>query len=250
LNHLFCDLDDTLFQSRRKTPDGPGVSVVAYGPDGAPNAFMTVGQRKAFEAMHGTMTIIPVTARDHDAYTRVQLPPSPFAIIDHGGIILDSAGRPLEAWYQRSMEHAIAARTWLNELHELALAFIKNEGLSATSRIIGDFGLPFYWLSKYRDGQEHHLNRIERDLLIPWVARFPHLAWIHRNGNNLAVLPRTLQKRHAVRFLLGELRKQDPTLVAWGMGDSVSDIPFLLECDYMIAPTRSQIGALVMGLNP
>ena len=56
MNYLFCDLDDTLFQSRRKTPDTPGITIAAHGPDGVPNAFMTAGQRKAFDAMLGAMT--------------------------------------------------------------------------------------------------------------------------------------------------------------------------------------------------
>ena len=249
MNYLFCDLDDTLFQSRRKTPDTPGITIAAHGPDGAPNAFMTAGQRKAFDAMLGAMTLIPVTARDRDAYARVQLPPVPFAIIDHGGIILDASGQPLQAWYERSAEHALAARPWLEELHGEALAFLGGNGLNITSRIIGDFDLPFYWLSKYRDNQEQHLDRMERELIVPWVERRPHQAWIHRNGNNLAVLPRTLQKRHAVYFLLGKLRQDDPTLVSWGMGDSLSDIPFIMECDYMIAPKRSQIATLVAERN-
>lgn len=245
MNYLFCDLDDTLFQSRRKTPETTGVTVAAHGPDGVPNAFMTPGQRKAFDAMFGAMTLIPVTARDRDAYARVQLPPAPFAVIDHGGIILDAAGQPLPAWYERSAEHARQAQPWLEDLHREATQFLGEEGLNVTSRIIGDFDLPFYWLSKYREGHEQHLDRMERELIIPWVERRPHQAWIHRNGNNLAVLPRTLQKRHAVSFLLELLRQDDPTLVSWGMGDSLSDLPFIMECDYMIAPKRSQIAALV-----
>ena len=245
MNYLFCDLDDTLFQSRRKTPDTPGVTVAAHGPDGVPNGFMTAGQRKAFDAMLGAMTLIPVTARDRNAYARVQLPPAPFAIIDHGGIILDSSGQPLQSWYDRSAKHALAARPWLEDLHRKAVEFIGSEGLSVISRIIGDFDLPFYWLSKYFSGHEDHLDRMERELIIPWMEHHPNLAWIHRNGNNLAVLPRTLQKRHAVSFLLDVLRQDDPSLVSWGMGDSLSDIPFIMECDYMIAPKSSQIVTLV-----
>ncbi|MBL0228952.1 hypothetical protein [Thermomonas sp.] len=50
-----------------RRPTRPGITIAAHGPDGAPNAFMTAGQRKAFDAMLGAMTLIPVTARDRDA---------------------------------------------------------------------------------------------------------------------------------------------------------------------------------------
>lgn len=249
MNFLFCDLDDTLFQSGRKTPSEPDVSVAAHSPDGVPNAFMTAIQRTAFETMLGAMTVIPVTARDHDALSRVKLPAVSFAIIDHGGVILDGARRPLESWHEISAKYAIRARPWLEDLRGGASNFIHKEGLSTSSRIISDFDLPFYWVSKYRDDQHQDLDRIEREFIRPWMRRSPELAWTHRNGNNLAVLPRSLQKSNAVRFLLRELRKQKPSLVSWGMGDSTSDIPFLLECDYMIAPSRSQIAMHLSGLG-
>lgn len=247
MNYLFCDLDDTLFQSRRKTPVIAGLTIAATSPDGEPNGFMTPAQRSAFDALTSSMTFIPVTARDLAAYSRVQLPAAQFAIINHGGIILDLGGHPDEEWLTRSSASAKAAKPWLEELFVLANEFIRAKRLATSSRIISDFGLPFYWLSKYRDGHEAHLDCLEREFIRPWLARWSQLAWVHRNGNNLAVLPQTLQKASAVRYMLERLRKSHPDLVAWGMGDSTSDIPFITECDYLMAPARSQIATQIAG---
>ncbi len=245
LNFLFCDLDDTLFQSRRKTPAGTEVAVMAHGPQGDANGFMTQRQHDAFVSLGGFATLIPVTARDGDAYRRVSLPAVPYAVINHGGVILDACLQPLPEWHARVTAEADAARGWLEELHARALHMIQASALSATSRIIGDYGLPFYWLAKYRDEHVGHLDHMQDALVAPFVAQMGGEVWVHRNGNNLAVLPRTLQKSHAVRFLIEHLRGQHTHAVTWGMGDSESDIPFLLECDYQISPRRSQIAAIL-----
>lgn len=239
---LFCDLDDTLFQSRRKTPSMDGVSTAARGPDGQPNGFMTPAQRRVLDTLNSWATLIPVTARDLDAYTRVHLPPAPFAVLDHGGLILEN-GTPMPAWAAHMRQQLAPAVPLLDQLHALAQGVIASEGLACTSRIIGDQGQPFYWLSKYRDEQAAHLDRMLEAVALPWVDARRGQWWVHRNGNNLAVLPSALQKKHAVAFLLERLRATHPELVTWGMGDSHSDVPFMQLCDYLISPAGSQLTA-------
>ena len=62
------------------------------------------------------------------------------------------------------------------------------------------------------------------------------------NDNNLAVVPRGLDKRHAVTYVLDELRrtKEEP-FIAFGMGDSLSDVPYLSGLDFALVPGGSQI---------
>lgn len=218
---------------------------MAHSPQGEANGFMTQRQHNAFMSLGRFATLIPVTARDSNAYRRVDLLTPPYAVINHGGVILDARQQPLPEWHARVSVEANQARDWLEELHAKALHMIHASALSTTSRIIGDCGLPFYWLAKYRDEHADHLDHMQETLVAPFVAQLRGQAWVHRNGNNLAVLPRTLQKSHAVRFLIEQLRQQQGDAVMWGMGDSESDIPFLLECDYQISPCRSQIAGIL-----
>ena len=72
----------------------------------------------------------------------------------------------------------------------------------------------------------------------------PHLGddyRLHQNGNNLAVLPAWLDKAHAVAHLLAKYHADHPALISIGMGDSSSDLPYMRLCDYLLAPSASQI---------
>ena len=69
-------------------------------------------------------------------------------------------------------------------------------------------------------------------------------AWqIHLNGNNLALLPPGLSKRAATAYLLERFREAGEVL-AIGVGDSASDLPFMRLCDVWVTPSDSQIDRL------
>ena len=70
---------------------------------------------------------------------------------------------------------------------------------------------------------------------------------LHRNGNNVALLPPWLDKSHAVAYVKHKLAQRHPGVVTFGMGDSLVDLAFMNECQYMIVPTASQIAQLRMG---
>ncbi len=241
MHFLFVDLDDTIFQSRRKTPAEEGIRSVAYSPDGVDNGFMTRRQQAAFGLLGRSMTVIPVTARDLAAFQRVRFDPPPFAVIDFGGIILESGGSPVEAWLERSRELSDLSADWIRSLQVEILEFISAHALNAICRVVGDFGLSLYLVAKYREGDEEALNRIAGEVLMPWITEHPGLARFCLNGNNLAVMPAWLGKGPAVEFLQRLLAADTPNLVTWGMGDSLSDLGFMSSCDYCIVPNGSQI---------
>jgi hypothetical protein len=60
------------------------------------------------------------------------------------------------------------------------------------------------------------------------------------------VLPRGVGKREAVRILKAELQSGGQCLFL-GLGDSLSDGPFLRTCDFCLVPTGSEIAALFGG---
>ena len=72
----------------------------------------------------------------------------------------------------------------------------------------------------------------------------PHLGEhcrLLQNGNNLAVLPAWLDKAHAVAHLQQHYRARYGAILSIGMGDSSSDLPYMRLCDYLLAPSASQI---------
>jgi hydroxymethylpyrimidine pyrophosphatase-like HAD family hydrolase len=84
------------------------------------------------------------------------------------------------------------------------------------------------------------LPRLRNELLETWLAPHPELT-LHHNGNNLAVIPKGIDKAHAVRFLIEHYRREHPELLILGAGDSQSDADFLQLCDYALIPKNTQL---------
>lgn len=239
---LFADLDDTLFQSRRKCPEDARLEAAAYLRDGTAHSFQTHGQQSLLRLFMDAMQVIPVTARNVDAYQRVRLGFRAEAIVNYGGLILDDAGTPDPAWLERSRQHAAASQPMFETVVDALAGFAAQAGLAIRAKVIADFGVPFYVSVKSEEGDvgaESALDQVAaftEDL----VQRFDALS--HRNGNNLALVPRWLDKRHAVEHLADHYRARYGEIITIGMGDSLSDLGFMTGCDYALVPRRSQIG--------
>ena len=238
---VFLDLDDTLFQSRGKCLIADDLYAAALLRDGSAHSFMTPKQQAIWDLLRSSMRVIPATARDMDAYRRVALPFRDWAILDFGGIVLDKAGVPDEAWLEHMRATMRRSRDGLSELLEEALALVSGRSLAVRVRIIEDFGIPFYLVGKYRDGRAADSDILQRNLVEPWLARCANTYRLHRNGNNLAVLPAALGKEYAVRHLIERLCAEHGDVLTLGMGDSSSDEAFMAECDYALTPRGSQL---------
>lgn len=242
------DLDDTLFQSLRKCPPEAMLRETAYLGDGSAYAFMTGKQRVLWHLFHEHLRVIPVTARSGEAFRRVNLPFQDWVILDFGGVVLDPQGTPDEVWLAQRRALADVYHASLQRLGIAAATFAAGHGLAVRTRIVEDYGVPFYWLAKYREGHAHDLDLLQQQCIVPWLSEQGGAFYLHRNGNNLAVLPVSLGKEHAVRYLIGRLRVHDDDLLTLGMGDSLSDAAFMAECDYVVTPRGSQLFEL--GIAP
>ena len=243
---LFVDLDDTLFQTPKKCRSDSGLEPAAYLKDGAPCSFTTPRQRAFFDFVQGGMTLIPATARNADAYRRVGLPFSSYAVLDYGGIVLQPGGAPDAGWLALMQADMHVALPGLQQAMRVIDAYQGAAGRPARARLIEDFGTPFYVVIKDHEAQAARLEDIERDALRPWLAGAGAAYFIHRNGNNLAVLPRTLNKARAVAHLRARLEAEHGPILTFGMGDSGSDARFMAACDYAIVPNGSQLAALTL----
>ncbi len=243
---LFADLDDTLFQSLEKCGSSDGLLPAAFLKDGSPISYTTEGQRAFIAFAQDGMTMIPTTARNLNAFQRVDLPFASWAVLDYGGVVLQPDGA-IDAEWQQHMHGAMqAALPGLQELAVLIDAWAERNGFLGRARLIEDFGMPFYLVVKDPHKVAEALAPIEHEVVAPWIARGQRDYFIHRNGNNLAILPNALNKAHAVAHVTQRLRAEHGDILTFGMGDSRSDARFMAACDYAIVPRRTQLAALAL----
>jgi len=62
----------------------------------------------------------------------------------------------------------------------------------------------------------------------------------HRNGRNMSFTPPGLTKVDAVNEMIARIPDALERPI-WGMGDSLSDLPFMKQCQMAVVPTVSQI---------
>ncbi len=235
--YAFLDLDDTLFQTLPKCPPDAPLRNTAFRKDGEPLSFMTDRQTRLFEVLDAHAKVIPVTARNLDALRRVDLPFRSLAILDFGGVILQPDGIPDATWDSVVRPQARAVAGQLEALLAAVNEFSQRHKLGVHARIIGDFGMPLYVVMKHPDGDIAALDRLRCEFLADFdLAQF----FVHANGNNLSVVPRFLGKELAVRHVLENHLADGPRLTI-GVGDSLTDVPFLRLCDFLMAPGNSQL---------
>jgi hypothetical protein len=244
---LFADLDDTLFQSFEKCDASDTLEAAAFLKDGTPCSYTNPVQRAFLGFAQDGMTIIPTTARNLNAFERVGLDFASYAILDYGGIVLAPDRSVDQAWLAQMQGAMHSALPGLLELAALIDAYAERRGCSGRARLIEDFGTPFYLVVKDPRKVAERLEPIEREVVAPWIAAGGRDYFIHRNGNNLAILPNALNKAHAVAHVSARLRAEHGDILTFGMGDSRSDARFMAACDYAIVPRRTQLAGLTLG---
>lgn len=243
--YVFLDLDDTILQTRPKCPAGEPIRPAAYGRDGQPLSFTTDRQRALLDLLDllGAASVIPTTARNHDAFRRVRLPFSDHAILDFGGVVLRPDGTPDPAWDATVRPQARAIGPELLVELRTVERFIATHTLGVNARLIADFDMPLYLVLKHPGGDVAALDAVRRD---HWAGIDADRFFVHANGNNLSLVPRFLGKERAVRHVLDHLLAPGPRLTI-GAGDSLTDGPFLALCDFALLPKDCQLFARLAG---
>lgn len=237
------DFDDTLFQTLRKCPpEVPHGSLLPLGYDkaGAPLSYATPRQANFLAWLSETALFVPVTARSRDALERVRIPWTT-AICAHGGLILEAPGRADPEWRAHIAREAAGYSPVLETLRSRMIQEAGDADLAI--RIIEEDGIPLYLLVKDKEGDAETLSRA-----VSRLADEVPAGWtLHRNGNNAAFLPPFLGKHRAVEWLLPRLRRLYPDAAVIGIGDSLTDAPFMRLCDFAAMPTPSQLADAALG---
>jgi hydroxymethylpyrimidine pyrophosphatase-like HAD family hydrolase len=231
------DLDDTLFTSRGKLR-GPAGAPVTTATNGK-HSYMSAAHKAAFQMMRAGGEVIPVTARSSDAFGRVHLDfGTRRAVLANGAVLLGEDGRPDEAWLAHTSGIGRAAETVMAEM----IGTISEEyGDSVRSWVVTEYDAPVYLCVKMNleDPEQVQFSLAEIGGLLN--ERFDLSVFQqHVNGNNLSLTPEGISKRAACERLIETLEDRDETFLI-GAGDSLTDLPFMGLCDYMMSPTGSQI---------
>ena len=108
---------------------------------------------------------------------------------------------------------------------------------------VEEFGTGFYFCVKSNEG-EQALDDVEEGLCKLADTRLVR----HRNDNNLSFTPVGISKRLAVEYLSEKLLRID-AVPLFGMGDSLTDLPFMATCDMLVIPKKSQISHEILQLG-
>lgn len=236
---VFLDLDDTLFQTRRK--NATALHVAAVDRAGQPLSFMTDAQAMLAAWLSVAARVVPTTGRNSEALSRVGLDFSHGAICSFGGLIRRADGTPDPEWQARMAAHSADYAEALHMLDALLGVYLEMESLDIRHRVIADAGLNLYLSVKHNAAAWEDLGAVA-----DWLRAEVPAGWrVHLNGNNLAVLPPFLDKAHAVRWFRDHIAGPHP--FALGIGDSLSDLDFLLACDFAALPSGSQLAQRLVG---
>ena len=239
---VFLDLDDTIFQTRHKCATGENLQTAAVDREGRPLSFMTESQRAFLRWLSHDAIVIPTTARSHDAFRRVQMSFQHAAILSFGAFILTPDGTFDNEWCDEVKPRLLAVREILQSVERDTLKEMKQSQVDIRVRLVHDADLPVYLVAKDSEGKIERLDPLHR-LWEKWAATGQF--FLHRNDNNLSLVPACVGKGKAVRYVLQKYFKEGPRLVI-GMGDSLTDASFLAECEYVVIPRQSQIFEVIM----
>jgi len=248
---LFLDLDDTVFNSRRKCPDDETLRPAAFLKSGEPISYCNSKQLALLERFAAGWQVIPTTARNKDAFSRVKLPLTfeHGAILNHGALIINPDGQPDERWQQQMNDRLRTARTLLPLIEQQINDYAETHQEPLRVRIIAEEQDHYYVVVKHRDADSSALNQLRSQCVEPLLATIPCPFYIHANDNNLAILPAPINKSDAVAYRIEQLEEQYGPIMTMGMGDSLSDAGFLTRCDYALMPSNTQLGAYLTGAS-
>lgn len=232
---IFVDLDDTLFQTHRKSTPTHRHKIATTDKSGQPLSYMLPKQQIFVNWLLESTQVVPVTARSVEALQRVHINFQHGAICSHGGTILTPDQQVDQEWLSLQNKASAELDELLSELPTLLLEYAKPFG-SIRTWTVEENGGKIYTVAKQNDPEPLFLSRMIENI----PSKILEYCYVHINGNNLAIIPKFVSKQHAVEFFIN---KYDPNRerAILGWGDSLSDAGFLACCDWFGMPKNSQL---------
>jgi hydroxymethylpyrimidine pyrophosphatase-like HAD family hydrolase len=239
---VLVDLDDNLFQTARKMSEKP-IHIASRTEIGEPSGYMTATQKQLVTWLLHSADVVPITARSIEAFRRVEIPFKGLAVCSHGGVILTPDKKPDYLWQELINQMLAPYQERLKFISNQALEIGCELGHSLRGWVVEELGTVFYAVTKDNNSSESALSELlaammERDLIGDM--------YVHLNGNNLAFLPKELNKKFAAQEIIKRDKEDNGERPIIGLGDSISDIGFMQECHFWGAPANSQITRFIL----
>jgi predicted mannosyl-3-phosphoglycerate phosphatase (HAD superfamily) len=246
---FLVDLDDTLFQTMRKISEQDkkeNLRVGAIDLTLQPRSFMTEEQSLFVDWLLNNAELIPVTARGTSEIARVSIPYSSWAITTHGAVILKPDGTPDVTWKNKILSDIAPLQNTLLDLQSKCEELLSQRGINGFARINYEYDdQPIYLVMKHRNSaQVQEIYDIAKVVTKEFdLSGF----YVHSNSNNIAWLPKCVEKGLATEYLLNQIRTTSGPRPVIGLGDSISDHTFLKHCSWWGVPKKSQFANLIQG---
>lgn len=241
--YCFSDLDDSLFQSAHKcSVDTENCKLVSFKQNGDMQGFSTPAQQQFIELIKKNGTLIPVTARTVNSFNRVSMDFDSYRAICHGAIVLAPNGAIDPEWKEYLEDQISIHNEKFQQLIDLVRTLVNEFNIQPTMFGVKDnYGYPCYFNFKVESKDSSKLEKLFYHFhsFVNSNREFDEFA-IHWNDRTFDILPPYTSKAKAVEFIYKKLGITSNDLV-FGLGDSLSDLPFMNQCDFLMIPKNSQI---------
>lgn len=236
----FCDLDGVFVQTARHVVGQP--TTVAYTSPKGKDIVLTDKQLLLHNKLNEIGYVVPVTARSLESMNRLKsvMNFNHHKICDHGAFLYDENDELVKD-YSDSLIKVV-----YEHQNNLKIALDKLSRLSLQNSIFDNTLFKPIYHGTYLlhiEGKAHsdfHAKTISK-----YLSKLSGLV-VSTNGPSFSVTCGVPSyKQLACDYLLNNVEKYKGCLTL-GFGDSVSDLPFITECDYSVIPnktsTQIQIG--------
>ena len=233
---IFSDIDDTIIQTARKTDFNRDSNVWAYDRENNPLSYIYSGVEKLIKLILNSQDIsfIPTTARNIASYQRTIFfrdkrvkSKIKFVILNFGATILIDNIISKE-WDREIKDGYKNLKYPLKTLYqEIELAINKYHPII---KIVDNYYINIINKSN-RNNQE--INQNIRDIITKVTPLNQY--YIHNNGSSFAIIPKFLNKKFALEYLI----EREKPILTIGAGDNRSDLDFMSQTDFLLIPKNS-----------
>jgi hypothetical protein len=233
---IATDLDSSLFARAWFSDDAIAATWnLEADASRTPSSWMRAGTHRLLEVLGRSFALVPVTARDLDSFSRVEIRDLNLrgpAIIANGAFILGWDGEPDPIW-----QDAMIARLspWKSILDDFCVWLIEKSAGHARPRLVpGPGGLPAYLVAKAGPGWWHSPDGQAILAEMDWLG-----CRVEILGLELQVLPPGMGKRDATLELQNRWFEGRPPLLC--IGDMPLDLEFMRLGGLLATPMGSTL---------
>lgn len=239
---VFTDLDDTMFSRKGDVPPEAALGCIPVVTDTGNNvSVMTAKQRSLFHWISATSEVIPITARSYEAFLRIDLNfGDGWKIVGNGAVVIRPGGELDLEWAETIRSELATFGPQLIRAHDIAVNWLNLVEMTVETKRYYAHGAEHCVMFTHADPRDERLAELAHKL----QGKIDGIH-VHQNGATIAFTACPVSKRRAAEYVLSQI-PDIANRIVFGLGDSLSDIPFMAAMDFMCAPADSQIARKII----